>query len=391
MTQWLHILIKEVKENLRDRRTMITTFIVSPLLGPVFMAVIFALVLSVEKGRMEKPIELPIINAELAPNFVNFLNSHSVESKPAPKDAELVIKNRDFDVVLRISKEFPEQWTSGESAVVELLHDPSRQATMRTVARVQSLIAAYSQQTGAQRLLLRGVDPEVMRAIEIRQVDLSTPEARSSQILAILPYMLFLTLFMGGMYMAIDSTAGERERQSLEPLLINPLSRAHFMLGKVGSSTVFSLASLLLTLLVYLVGLRFVPLEQFGMKLGLTFGGVIALFVALIPLAIAASAAQTALSAFSKSFREAQSQVSLLMLIPGIPSMLLALNPIKPQLWFYMVPFFGQNFVIERIMRGEAIEWDVYLMCFGSACIFAMLLLWLASQMYKRESLAVST
>jgi sodium transport system permease protein len=390
MMQWLHILIKEVKENLRDRRTMITTFVVSPLLGPAFLAVIIALVLSVEKNRMDKAIELPIINAELAPNFVNFLKSHNVEVKPAPADAELAVKKRDFDLVLRVSKEFPVQWKAGESAVVEMLHDPSRQATMRVVARVQSLIAGYSQQTGAQRLLLRGVDPELMRAIEIRQVDLSTPEARSSQILSILPYMLFLTIFMGGMHMAIDSTAGERERQSLEPLLINPLSRAHFMLGKVGSTTAFSLASLLLTLIIYLIGFKLVPLEQFGMKLGLTFSGVIALFVAMIPLAIAASAAQTALSAFSKSFREAQSQVSLLMLIPGIPSMLLALNPIKPQLWFYCVPFFGQNFVIERIMRGEAIEWDMYFLSFAAACVFALIVLWLASQMYKRESLAVS-
>lgn len=389
--RWLTVLIKEIKENLRDRRTMITTFVVSPLLGPVLFAAIIGLVLSLEKGRAEKDLEIPIFGAENAPNFVAFLHQHGVvEPKEAPKDAEGAVRSRDFDAVLRISPEFAKQWAAGESAEVELLFDPSRQTAMRSIARIQALIEGYGRQMGSLRLLARGINPEVIRAIEIRQTDLSTPESRSSQVLGMLPYLLFLTLFMGGMSMAIDATAGERERHSLEPLLINPLARGEIMFGKVAASATFALSSLALTLLLYLIGFKLIPLEEFGMKLALNPGGCLLLFLLLVPLAIVASAAQTALAAFSKSFREAQSQVSLLMLIPALPSLMLAVNPIKPLLWFYAVPFFGHNFIIERVVRGEPVEWLPALIATGSSTLAAIILLFVAGRMYHRESLAVS-
>jgi sodium transport system permease protein len=388
--RWLTVFLKEVKENMRDKRTMMTTFVVSPLLGPVLFAVIIGLVLNLEKDRAEKPLELPIVGAQYAPNFVAFLGQHGVAVKPAPTDPEQAVRSRDFDTVLRISADYPKQWNAGNSAVVEMLFDPSRQNSMRSIARVQALIEGYSRQMGSLRLLARGVNPEVIRAVELRQTDLSTPESRSSQVLSMLPYLLFLTLFMGGMSMAIDATAGERERHSLEPLLINPLARGEIMFGKVAASTAFALSSLALTLLLYLIGFKLIPLEQFGMKLALNASGCIFLFFLLVPLALVASAAQTTLAAFSKSFREAQSQVSLLMLIPALPSMMLAINPIKPLMWFYAVPFFGHNFIIERIVRGEPIEMQPALIATGSSIVLALVLLVAASRMYQRESLAVS-
>jgi sodium transport system permease protein len=388
--RWLTVFLKEVKENMRDKRTMMTTFVVSPLLGPVLFAVIIGLVLNLEKDRAEKALELPIVGAQYAPNFVAFLGQHGVAVKPAPADPEQAVRSRDFDTVLRISADYPKQWNAGNSAVVEMLFDPSRQNSMRSIARVQALIEGYSRQMGSLRLLARGVNPEVIRAVELRQTDLSTPESRSSQVLSMLPYLLFLTLFMGGMSMAIDATAGERERHSLEPLLINPLARGEIMFGKVAASTAFALSSLALTLLLYLIGFKLIPLEQFGMKLALNASGCIFLFFLLVPLALVASAAQTTLAAFSKSFREAQSQVSLLMLIPALPSMMLAINPIKPLMWFYAVPFFGHNFIIERIVRGEPVEMLPALIATGSSIVLALVLLVLASRMYQRESLAVS-
>ena len=388
--RWLTVFWKEVKENLRDRRTMMTTFVVSPMLGPVLFAVFMAIIVNLEKGRSEKPLELPIVGAQFAPNFVAFLEQHGVKLLPPPENPELAIKSRDFDTVLRINAEFPKQWRAGTSAEVELLFDPSRQAAVRAIARTQGLIESYSRQMGTLRLLARGVNPEAIRPIELRQTDLSTPESRSSQVLGMLPYLLFMTLFMGGMSMAIDATAGERERQSLEPLLINPLGRGEIMFGKVVASGAFALISLALTLVVYLLGFKLVPLEQVGMKLALNVQGCLFLFLLLIPLALVASAAQTALAAFSKSFREAQSQVSLLVLIPALPSMMLMLNPIKPLLWFYAVPFFGHNFIIERVVRGEPIEVIPALIATASSTLFALVLLIVASRMYRRESLAVS-
>ena len=390
MKRWLTVLKKEITENLRDRRTMMTTFVVSPLLGPVLVAALFGFMLSMERERSEKPLQLPVVGAEFAPNFVVWLEQQGVKIEPPPKDAEKAIRNRDEDVVIRLSAEFPEQWRRGESAELELLFDPSRQTASQTVARTQSLIDAYGRQIGAMRLMLRGVNPEVARPVSVLALDLSTPQSRGAQLLMILPALLFMTVFMGGMSMAIDATAGERERQSLEPLLANPMPRGEIMLGKMMASTSFALASSALSLLIYLLCFKLIPMEQFGMSLSLNLYSCVVIFIALIPLAVLASAAQTALAAFSKSFREAQTQVSLLMMIPYLPGMLLAVNPIKPILWYYGVPFFGQIFVLERIFRGESIEWVPFWIAFLSSSVFALITLLFAARMYHRESLAVS-
>jgi sodium transport system permease protein len=388
--RWLTVLMKEVTENLRDRRTMMTTFVVSPLLGPVLVAALFGFMLNMERERAEKPLEIPIVGAEFAPNFVSWLEQQDIKIEAPPKDPEKAIRNRDEDVVIRLTPEFPEQWRRGESAVLELLFDPSRQTASQTVARTQGLIESYSRQIGAMRLMLRGVNPEVARPVEMRALDLSTPQSRGGQLLMMLPALLFMTVFMGGMSMAIDATAGERERQSLEPLLANPMPRGEIMLGKMMASTSFALASSALSLIIYLIGFKLIPMEQFGMSLSLTLTNCGVIFIALIPLAVLASAAQTALAAFSKSFREAQTQVGLLMMIPYLPGMLLAVNPIKPILWYYSVPFFGQIFVLERIFRGESIEWVPFWIAFASSSVVALITLWFAARMYHRESLAVS-
>jgi sodium transport system permease protein len=387
---WLTIFLKEVRENLRDRRTMMTTFVVSPLMGPVLFAVIMGLVLSLQKSRMEKPLEIPIIGQQHAPNFIEFLKQSGVKVKKAPENPEAEIRDRNSDVIFRISSNFSESWNAGEPAEVEMLFDPSRQSANTAIARANAVIETYSRKIGALRLTARGINPSVTTALAVKRTDLSTPEARSSMVLGMLPYLMFFTIFLGGMSMAIDATAGERERQSLEALLINPLSRAQVMFGKVMTSAAFACCSTALTLIIYAIGFKFVPLEQFGMKLALTFPKLVLIFVLLIPLAFIASAAQTTLAAFSKSFREAQSQVSLLMLIPGIPSMLMMVNPIKPLDWYYAVPFFGHHFLIEGIVRNEPISWLHIGLATASAILVAGLLMLVAARMYQRESLAIS-
>jgi sodium transport system permease protein len=387
---WLTVFFKEVRENLRDRRTMMTTFVVSPLMGPVLFAVIMGLALSVQKSRSEKPLEIPVIGQQYAPNFVSYLSQNGVSVKKAPEDPELEIRERNFEVILRIGPNFGESWAKGEPAEVEMLFDPSRQSANTAIARANAVVERYSRQIGSLRLLARGINPSVGSALAVKRTDLSTPEARSSMILGLLPSLMFFTVFLGGMSMAIDATAGERERQSLEALLINPLPRSQVMLGKVMASAAFACGSTALTLILYGIGFKLVPLEQFGMKLALNLPKLLLIFALLVPLALIASAAQTTVAAFSKSFREAQSQVSLLMMVPYIPSLLMIINPIKPLDWYYAIPFFGHQFLIEQIVRNETISVTHALVASVSAILVALLLLVVAGKMYQRESLAIS-
>lgn len=381
---------KEVLENLRDRKTVMNALIVSPLIGPLIFSVLISTVMTREMGRAEKPLELPVIGAEQAPNLVAFIATRNIKIEEAPADPVAAIKAQDEEVVLRIGKDYAESWGKGEPAEVELIYDGSRQDTEQSRRRVEEALKAYEQQVGALRLVARGISPLVVRPLAVVDRDQASDVARGAQFLAFLPYMLILGAFMGGMYLAIDTTAGERERQSLEPLLATPVARGRIMLGKLSATSAFAIASLFLTLVAFAVMLPQLPLTKLGLKFNLGPSVFLQLLLALAPVVLLASSLQTLIAANAKSYREAQSWLGLFTIIPAIPSMIMMVVPVKAQLWMFAVPLLAQHQAIMRLVRAEGIapvEWAVLI---GSGLAIAGVAAAITARIYHRESLAVS-
>jgi sodium transport system permease protein len=381
---------KEVLENLRDRKTVMNALIVSPLIGPLIFSVLISTVMTREMGRAEKPLELPVIGAEQAPNLVAFIATRNIRIEDAPADPVAAIKAQDEEVVLRIGADYAESWGKGEPAEVELIYDGSRQDTDQSRRRVEEALKAYEQQVGALRLVARGISPLVVRPLAVVDRDQASDVARGAQFLAFLPYMLILGAFMGGMYLAIDTTAGERERQSLEPLLATPVARGRIMLGKLSATSAFAIASLFLTLVAFAVMLPQLPLTKLGLKFNLGPSVFLQLLLALAPVVLLASSLQTLIAANAKSYREAQSWLGLFTIIPAIPSMIMMVVPVKAQLWMFAVPLLAQHQAIMRLVRAEGIapvEWAVLI---GSGLAIAGVAAAITARIYHRESLAVS-
>ena len=225
---WLTIFLKEVRENLRDRKTVMNALVIGPLIGPVLIGLILTVVVSRETKRADKPLELPVIGAEYAPNLIKYLRTQNITIESGPSDPERAVRDQEEDVVLRIDDRFEESWRKGDTAPLDLVFDSSHQDADRARRRVENAVDNYSRQVGALRLVARGIHPVVARPISVVDRDQASPEAKGGVFLSFLPYTLILGAFMGGMYLAIDTTAGERERQSLEPLLVNPVHRSQF-------------------------------------------------------------------------------------------------------------------------------------------------------------------
>lgn len=381
---------KEVLENLRDRKTVMNALIVSPLIGPLIFALLISTVMTRELGRAEKVLELPVIGAEQAPNLVAFIGARNIKIKPGPTDPIAAINAQDEEVILRVGKDYAEDWNKGEPAEVELIYDGSRQDTDQSRRRVEDALSAYGQQVGALRLVARGVSPLIVRPLAIVDRDQASDVARGAQFLAFLPYMLILGAFMGGMYLAIDTTAGERERQSLEPLLATPVPRGQIMLGKLSATSAFAIASLFLTLIAFALLLPQMPLTKLGLKFNLGVGVFLQLLLALAPVVLLASSLQTLIAANAKSYREAQSWLGLFTIIPAIPSMIMMVVPVKAQLWMFAVPLLAQHQAIMRLVRAEPIsvlEWSVLA---GTGLLISGIAAAIAARIYHRESLAVS-
>jgi sodium transport system permease protein len=386
----LIVFLKEVRENLRDRRTVINTLLTGPLLAPVIFVLIINGVVSRELDKAEKPLPVPMVGAEHAPNLIAALKQQNIVIKDAPADPERAVREMDADLVLRIPATYDESWRKGESAQVELIYDESQRDAQGSVGRLRAVLDAYGQRTGALRLLARGISPSVIRPLEIAERDQSTAQTRSGTLFAMLPYFFILGAFIGGMALAIDTTAGERERQSLEPLLVNPVPRSRILLGKLAATSAFALTSVLLSIIAFSVVGRFMPTEKLGMSLEIGTHFALLTMLAMLPLVVLISTLQTLAAAFAKSFREAQTYLSLLMFVPAVPTMMLSLFPVKTQVWMYAVPLMGQQITITRLMRGEFVTAQQLGLCFACTAAAALVIYLVTAQIYRGERLAIS-
>ena len=387
MKNMLTVLFKELRELSRDRRTLMLALLFSPLLGPILMIGMQQMGESKAKSEMEKPLAVAIVGAERAPNLVAWLAGQGIARKQVA-DPDAAIRAQNEDVYIRIDDKFDEHWTKGEPALVEVVSDSTRQDAAIPVARVQSALKLYGQQVGALRLLARGINPGVASPLAVADKDLSLPEARKSLATFFIPYLLLISGFLGGAALVIDATAGERERQSLEPLLATPAQRGAIVSGKILAACLLGMASLFLSLLAFKVGGQLS--EGMGRQLSLSAIAILELLLIISPMVALGNALLTFIASGAKSVKEAQSFLSVLMLVPMLPSILLLIHPVTNQLWMFAVPFLSQNQAIVKVVRGEAIapmEWLVYL---GAGFGVAALLWYAAVRRYRQEKLAIS-
>ena len=388
MKSLLTVWKKELLELARDRRTLALTLLFAPLLGPLMFMGLATIGESKAKEQMEKPMSIAIAGAERAPNLVAWLASQGIARKNVD-DPDAAIRAQDEDVYLRIGDDFAASWRAGKPALVEVVHDSTRRDADIPVKRLEALLGQYNQQVGALRLLARGINPGVATPMAISRKDLSTPAARGAGLAAMmLPYLLILGAFIGSLQLVLDTTAGERERQSLEPLLATPARRGAIVSGKIAAACSVGIVSLVLTLLAFRIGAVFAP--GAAKQLAVGFHEMAMMLVVLLPMVFLGGSLLTYIAAAAKSVKEAQSYTTVLILLPMIPTVILMVSPVKNQLWMFAVPFLAQNQMLLKVIRSEAItpaQWGVYMLAaFGLAAA----LWYLAVRRYHQERLAVS-
>ena len=381
---------KEVRENLRDRRSLFNSVLLGPILFPILFIGLAYFASSKQQESVEKVLEVPVVGTRHAPNLVSFLEQQGVVIQAAPEDPEASVKSQEVQVIIRIPEQFAEQWKTGKPAVIELIADPSRRESNIPMQRVRGLLHAYGAQIGQLRLQLRGVSPTIRSPVMVKDVDLSTPQSRGMLVMIMLPYVLIITAFTGGMHLAIYTTAGEKERKSLEPLLINPVPRWQIMLGKMCATATYAFASLSLTLLAFRFAFPFLPTGALGVDLNLSAKAVGGILLAVGPVVVLAAAMLTTLAALAKSLREAQSYMGLVFMIPMIPSLIFMVNPMKPETWMMAIPMFSQNLLIGEFVRGESVSLLWLLMSMGSTLVIGLSFAAVAATLFNRPRIVFS-
>ncbi len=384
------VFAKEVLDNFRDRRTLASALLMGPLFGPLLFA--FVINLSIERSLsdVEKTLQLPVIGAQHAPNLVRYLQSRNMEIVDAPEGREAAIegvRTGVHDVVVIIPEAYGEQMAEAMPAKVELVSDRANTTADREARRVRKVLYAYNQELAAIRLSARGVSALVLRPLNIDDIDVSTPSGRSGILLGMMSYFFIFAMLMGGMYLAIDTTAGERERGSLEPLLALPVTRDKLILGKIIATCLFMALSLMLSLVSFFFALKFMPLQQLGMTPNFGPDVVVAAFFLLSPFILLGAAVMTLVASFTKSYKEAQTWLSVVLLAPTLPILVVSLLTLRPRLEFMFVPSLSQHLLLIDMVKNEPVNMLHVAISVTSTLTLGALLTWLCARLYRREGL----
>lgn len=383
---WI-IIQKEIVDNMRDRRS-VGNALFAVLLNPLLYVVLFGFLNRTFSEQAERALALPVVGATNAPNLIQFLDQNNIDIVDAPEDAEAAVRRGDLDVVLVIPDDFGEQFRDGRPAQVQLLIDDSSQSSSVPSSRVQSLINQYSSQIGNLRLLARGISPAISVAVPVERVNVAARETDSGAgvVLNLLPVVMMTAAFYGGFYLAVDTTAGERERKSLEPLLLNPVPRREFLIGKFLAVFAFTLMATFLATAFFLVLLGVPQVQAFtNIRLSVGWDVILTAVALVIPVVFMAVALHMLVGSFARSVKEASTYASFIAIAGFMPSLFLSVLPIRPQPWMKLIPTVGQLYFINDVARGLPLDWIEVLLASGITLGIGIVALAVAMRLYDQE------
>ena len=350
-TQLFVVTRKELRDAFRDRRA-----IYSVLLGSLFGPILIGVMLNAIAGRQRevRDLTLPLVGMEHAPALVEWLRQQKgVTVVPGPADPESAVRERREDVVVIIPADYEKKFSASRPVEIRVVSDGSRNTTRPKVQRARLLLQGYASQVAALRLIGRGVSPMVVTPLQLQELEVSSAQQRAAQVLNFIPMFIVLAAFTGGMQIATDSTAGERERGSLEALLVNPAPRGVIVGGKWLAAALSAALSVAITTTLCLLLLRFIPMAELGLRFRLGPAQVGWMVAAVLPVCLLSTSIQLYLSTFARSFKEAQTYMGYLVMATTAPAVLSSVYPFASQPWMYPMPIVGQHLLAVEVLGGK--------------------------------------
>jgi sodium transport system permease protein len=338
--------------------------------------------------QYEENVKVAVMHAERAPNLLAYVTARGVDVEKLDLDdagARDAVAKQTHKVILDIPEDFGQRLQEGQPAPVMLYSDSSRFDP--AAGRVRALIGQYGIEIAQLRYLAQGIDPVFVVPITVQEVDVSTPSSRAVLLLNMLTYLVLLSMLFGGLYLAIDATAGERERGSLEVLLTSPVPREHLIYGKILAAGAYMLISLVLTVTMFAVAMSFVGFERLGATANVGPRAATLLIVCSAPLILFGASYLSIVAGFAKSYREAQTYLGLVITIPTLPLVFAGLFGLQAKVAYMFVPFLSQHLLMTTVVRAEPLDPAFLVISAASTLFYGALLMYLAGRLYRREAL----
>ena len=386
------ILRKEVLDILRDRRTLISMVVVPVLLFPALMILLPDLMVSLIKEETEKVSVVAVEGLPDSHAFVQQIEGHESLEVTSLQDPMVALAAGDIQAVVTLPGDFDETIKKHDSPEIKVSYDSTELRSKVAHKLLQVVAATYSAQLIVERLEEAKISPALLTPLTLTGQDHSSEEARSgAMVAAFLPYLLILLSMMGALYPAVDLTAGEKERGTLETLLVSPASRLELVFGKFiavffASLTTAALTCLSLWATFALASDRMMKVFAAGGDASFSISPLSALLILLLlaPVACFFAALLISLSTFARSYKEAMSYVSPLMILIIVPALISSLPGIGPSVGLSLVPIAGPSILMADVLKGN-ISGGFFALTFAASCVYAALGMWLSAWLFKRE------
>jgi sodium transport system permease protein len=350
---------KELTDHMRDKRTTLLVLLLSIAMGPAILMGLGYFMSSIEQ-KFEKK-EVFVQGEANSPELVNFMQRQDMTIKQPKPEFRALIKEGKHDAVLVIPENFSQKLIEGD-AKVELVYDDTRQdAGNAAISVLRGIMRGFNQEVASQRLTARGVSSAILRPVEVENTNLGTAAQRAAALLFIIPWITLIGCVTGCTSMAVDLGAGERERGSLEPLLMTPIAREALVLGKALAVSLYAFGIAILTMLGFALTLKFGNLPNIGGVISLSFQQYVVFFAMLATFAPAMALVQILLSTYGRTFKEGQTYAAYAIQVIALLPVVAMLGQFKDAAWQLFVPVLAQLMVITRILRGETVEVMHYL------------------------------
>jgi sodium transport system permease protein len=383
----LIVFLKEFRETLRDRRSL-GLLALFTLMYPVMLGYILHQQIERATRPEREGIELTVIGAARAPTLMAQLKQKNIQVREAgPMDEpaiEALLRSRKTVAVLRLTDNFSDNYQAMRPARIELWFDSAADTRLQQ-RDVEEVLDAYGANVASARLLAHGVSPAALAPIQVQRYDTGSNAARSAGLIGSILGFLFFPAFICGMSAAVDSTAGERERRSLEVLMSQPARAWELITGKWLAAASLAIVGITFELALAHAILSWLPLEEIGMSWRLTWSDLAMVCLASVPLSLFAAALQIAVAMNAKSFKEAQSVLSFVVLVPMVPGLAVSMLELKTASWMYLVPMLSNQTLLREIAKGEALGALPFVLTFVSSALPALAAVAFASWRMKSE------
>lgn len=348
------VLRKEWRDAMRDNKSLRMALLMPMYFVGIFVASSLFIIHMSNQSRAttSEPIKLAVVGAAHLPTLIDWLQERGVKIDAVGDDAYQQVERGDLGYALIIPEDAQEKFATGESIELALVFDATNSKLQGSLHFVRQQIWNWNSRMGSLRLLSRGISPVITSPVSIRDLNIASDQKMGFFVMASLPMLMILTAFIASVGFSADMTAGERERRSLESLLITPASSASLVLGKWLTSFSLTLTVLLVEILLLSIAFAYVPFKELGLRVDVSFTDLMAIYGALGSVALLATGLQFVISLFARNFKDAQTYMGMMVFLPMVPLFYTLFNPSAYEDWFRWVPVLGQQVLVKDLLLG---------------------------------------